>query len=126
MNRCYGTVLTKESPRYGEQCLIKTDDTYCEYHKWQRNDKKIVSQVVKKYLDQCENAKGRENKKAICEILFDYLSKNIGFINNYEKFSKAVFLKLTELEEDWERALYWKNIIFPHLVCQPVAFPSLE
>ena len=82
--------------------MIKTDDAYCEYHKWQRNDKTIVSQVVKKYLDQCENAKGRENKKAVCEILFNYLSKNIGFINDRKKFSKTTFDKLTELEPDWD------------------------
>lgn len=125
MNRCYGIVLSK-SPRCGEQCLIKTDDAYCEYHQWQRNNKKIVSQLVNKYLEECANTRGKENKKAVCEILFDYLSKNIGFINDHQNFRKILFNKLVELESDWDRASYWKNIIFPPVVSSPVPFPSID
>ena len=118
MEQCYGIVTSADSLNLGNRCSImldNPDNVYCRYHGKQRNNKLYVVKIVKDLLDQCEKACGKDNKRAICEKIFKFLSQNIEFIKEHKKFADTLVKKLDELRSDMDRAIYWKQKIFPEL-----------
>lgn len=107
--RCYGEIINKNSYNYGNRCSLYCDESYCKYHRFQKNDKAIVVARVKEMLNECENAVGKENKKLVCAKIFKYLLDNVKFIHDHDKFRNIVIKKLDEFEKDWEDAKYVKE-----------------
>lgn len=79
-----------------------------------KNDECFVVNMIKKYIEENDLAKGKENKKRICEKMYNFLIDNKWFIKKYHKFANAVYKKLLELEDDWDKSQYYKRTLFPN------------
>lgn len=112
MIQCHGEVVNEKSENYGKRCslfcspinyidesTIEFYSQYCQYHQFQRNNKSIVVSRVKEYLQECEKAQGKDNKKKVVSNLFNYLLDNIGFMAEHKKFKDAVIVKFNEFIE---------------------------
>jgi len=68
--------------------------------------KREIVRTVKTYLGTVEATKGKHNKQRVVGELFEYLIKNIWFVNSHTKFKKTVRNKLIEfhINNDWSDA----------------------
>lgn len=111
MIQCYGKVICKKSRNYSNRCSLILDECsngfYCQYHQFQRNNKAIVVERVKKLLADCENARGNDAKRVVVVEMMNYLLDNIKFVHSHAKFRFTVIKKLYEFEDsdEWDGAM---------------------
>lgn len=107
--QCHGKVVNETSENFGKRCSLLSANSYCQYHKFQANNKDIVVERVKKYLGDVANVDDKDNKRTIIVQEFDYLLDNILFVHQYDTFKVTLLAKLDELEPDWSDAPKYKT-----------------
>jgi len=112
MNQCNGIIARKDSPNYGKQCSLKTDEMYCEYHVWQRNVKEYCITRLEIYLQNVDLAKWRKDKIKICDELFTFLIYNKEFLHQQTNLKNITHAKLEELKNNLPKAEYFMKELF--------------
>ena len=79
--------------------------------------KVLFCKTVQLYMDECENARGKESRAAICTKVFDYIVENKDLINrdtSFINFKPVLFDKLLEFKnEELFDSNKYIEILFP-------------
>lgn len=88
---------------------------------------KLIS-IIKKYLDDIDNLKGRANRIKGSNDLFDTLIKYKPFVDSQKKFRKTVLNKLLELVmyQDYEEGYEFLDQLFPNMDYHNVFFEEQD
>ena len=95
------------------QCKGKVKE-YNLRSRFKKCDKDQVVKTIKIYLTDIQYTPNKQHKIYLCKNMFEFLYKNIWFLNSYNKFKITVKKKLEELhyEENQDFANYYHNKIF--------------